>query len=334
MDQGILEKVNEVLLDIFPGKKITDIQLIPEISVNQLITFKIAGKKYLMKLLVRPPTAENEYYRLEKEAKLMKQFKHLHQTIGVAPKDAIAVPVPEIFFIESNEERLGYKFLIMEFIEGEILENIWSKISIEEKKALAIQFAHIIKGVHSIKYNMFGQIEDYDCPRQFFSFESLIKANVRRYARILGPKNILPISLITNAVKFVEDNLDKLTYKSEATLVHRDFSQSNFIVNKIDENKWSVKALLDFEWSYSGSPIIDLLDIPELLPEKEIQEIFYQTYFENKRSNLDEYIIEKKILTIHEALETIAIGWVNFHPSKENIQWIEKVLRETLNIQV
>lgn len=324
-------KIQDCLKEIFPGKNITKITIIPEISVNQLVTFVIDQQKYLMKILVRSPASEHEYFRLEKEAKLLEKFKHLQAGKGVAEKDIITVPVPQVFHVEESIELLGHKFLIMEYIYGSTIEDLWPILSLEEKETIIKQLIKIVQGIHSVKYEMFGQLEDYHLARNFYSFESLIKADVRKYARILGRQEILPVSLVTESVRFIENNLERFSFKTNPTLVHRDLQPTNFIVNKNNEDIYQIEAVLDFEWSYSGNPLYDLFDVEEWLSsEKRLIEKFFFGYFNGKKTNLDEFQLEREIYQIHSSLETIAIGWVKFHPTKINIKRVENNLKEII----
>ncbi|HUU77974.1 MAG TPA: phosphotransferase [candidate division Zixibacteria bacterium] len=326
------EDIKENLKEIFNVSKIERFEAVPNITVNKLFFFEISKKKFVMKILVRKPATENEFYRFEKEATILNNFTKLNNIQGYSLKEKIFVPVPKIVHIENNEEKIGYKFIIMEFIEGVILEKLWNELNINEKSEIILELAKIVKSIHSIKYEMFGQIEDYDCPRRFYSFESMLITDIRKYGRLVGVKDILPIKLITKAIEFVENNVSKIKFKTKPTLVHNDLNLSNVIVRKNNRNQWSIVAILDFEWSFAGNPLSDLFNIQEeILVEKKLQKIFFTEYFGNKHLKIEDFQIEKKINTIKSLLESLAIGWIHFHPTKENIEYVKDTLEKILD---
>ena len=179
---------------------------------------------------------------------------------------------------------------------------------------------------------MYGDIEEFSCPRKFFSYESMVKANARRSGRLIGQRNLISAKLVTKAVKFIEDNLEKLNFTTEPTLVHNDLNQTNIIVNKDNNNRWNIEAILDFEWAFSGNPIKDLFGIIEDFSlNKKLEKLFLETYFDGKFGSLEEFNIEQKINIITSLLDTTAFGWIHFHPTNENLAFVKKTLEEILN---
>ena len=320
-----LEKIEAFLTKKFDVEKISNLKISPNATVNNHVVFEIENKKYVMKILTRKPAAEHEFYRLEKEANLMQQFKQRMELGGFNKK---AIPVPNITHLQIDTDVIGFKFIIMEFVEGDNLEDVWDNLSQEKRKKIVIELAEIIREIHAIKYDMFGDIEDFDCPRRFYTFERLLKSNIRKYARIIGPRNQLPIELITKVVKFVEDNIDTIEFDIEPTLIHNDLHFGNFI---IDRESCKLGAVLDFEWAEAGHPYTDLFNIKEDFPfDEEQQKLFFRQYFKDERENLEESALLEKITTVIAVLSSVAVGWINFHPKKENLEYSKKKIEELL----
>lgn len=110
------ERVVATLQKIFSTEKILELHKLPEKTVNELYSFKVEDKKYIIKILTRPPVSEMDNYRLEKEANLMKRIISINKTTSSSSKEIYNVPVPEIIHIENNAKDIGYKFIIMTFI--------------------------------------------------------------------------------------------------------------------------------------------------------------------------------------------------------------------------
>ncbi len=327
MNQLNLDKIKAFLSEKFHTEKIEKIKILLDPTVNHHVTFEVEKKKYILKILTRKPAAEHEYYRLEKEADILVQFKQLEESHKFSAKEYRKVPVPEVIHIEKDEKKIGYKFIITEFVEGKLLENIWSNLNEEEKEKIVIQLADIIRSIHSIKYEMFGDIEEFDCPRKFYTYERMIISNIRRYARIIGPKNLLPIKLVTKAAKFVEDNIVNIHLDFKPTLIHNDLHFGNIIINQECE----VKAIIDFEWAAAGNPIVDLIGVNEEFPlDKKLKDLFFTKYSKGKFDNLNEYKLEERIISIINEMSSLAVGWINFHPTEENVSYAKKRIEKMI----
>jgi aminoglycoside phosphotransferase (APT) family kinase protein len=324
------EKIKSVLCEIFQTDKVENLEPLSNGNVNYLLKFDIEDKKYVIKILTRPPAEEAEFYRFEKEVYLFHLFKEKSETKGIAENERLSVPVPEIIHMEINLERLGYKFYIMKYVQGKNLDEVWEQLNDKEKEKLAKRLAEILKDIHSITFEMFGSIEEFDCPRRFYSFKSMIKSSVRRSTRKLGTKKMVPIELLTESLKFIEENLEKIEVDKIPRLVHNDFNPTNIILNKNDKNKWIITAIIDFEWSYAGYPLVDILNLDDnFLPEKKYRELFFETYF-NEKKDLAEYNLLKKIIQVEHELYSLAYGWINFHPTKDGIDYASKVIKEAI----
>ncbi len=330
VNQVNLDKIRTFLSEKFQTDKIVNVKVRLDPSVNHHVTFELEKKKYIMKIMTRKPAAEHENYRLEKEAELLTNFKRLEESQKFSTKIHRKVPVPEVFHVEKDEKKIGYKFIITDFVKGELLENIWSTLQEMEKEQIVIQLAEIIQSIHSIKYDMFGDIEEFDCPRKFYTYVGMIKSNIRRDARKIGPKNLLPIKLVTQAVKFVEDNIEKINLDFKPTLIHNDLHFGNIIVDK-EDNKWIVKAFLDFEWAAAGNPIVDLLGAKEeFLLDDKLEKLFFEKYSKGKFDNIDDYKLEEKIITVVAEMLSVAVGWINFHPTEENLSYAQKRIEKMI----
>jgi len=324
------EKINNVLNEIFHTDKIENLLPLSNGCVNNLYQFQVEDQKFVIKILTRPPAEEAEFYRFEKEVYLLKLFKEKSETKGVPENERLSVPVPEIIHLETNTERLGYKFYIMSYIQGKNLDEVWKQLNEEEKERLTKRLANILKDIHSITFDMFGSIEEFDCPRRFYSFESMIKSSVRRSTRKLGPSNLAPIELLTGSLKFVEENLEKIEVDKTPRLVHSDFNPTNIILNQNEENDWDVSAIIDFEWSYAGNTLSDILNLDDdFIPEKKFRELFYEAYF-NEKKDLSEFSLLKKIIQVEQELLSLAYGWINFHPTKDAIDYAMGVIKEAI----
>jgi len=333
MEKLDLEIISQTLKDIFQVEKIRNLGFFSKPTVNSLLSFQIADRHYIMKVLTREPTRDAEFYRFEKEAELLRFFAREATRKGAPVEQILSVPVPEVIHLESNVGFVGFKFEILAFVPGITLDEGWKRIPSSQKERLTKQIARIVRGIHSVTYDMFGDIEDFACPRRFYSFSSMLKANLRRDVRVLGIRGRLPLTLLAEAQQFVEDNLEKATnFLGEPTLVHSDLNLTNFLVAEDEFGDWQVRALFDFEWAYAGNSLADLFGVEkDLFSEPSFQKLFFEEYSDGKLVDLEAYPLERKLLKIVAALGSAAYGWVHFHPTKENLERIITTIRRALD---
>ncbi|MEA2070738.1 MAG: aminoglycoside phosphotransferase family protein [Asgard group archaeon] len=294
------------------------------------LIYKCITKKanFYAKILVRQPKRKNEYFRLEKEASLYKQLRHFNKTQGLSKEEQYFIPVPEVYDILIDEEIIGYKTLILSELSGENLDLIWFNLSSKHQKDILLQLALIIKQLHTIEYDLFGDIENYDSPRQFFSFKSLLKANLRKYITILSKNKFLSIKLLTEIELVLEKALKKQSFHWSPILVHDDLNPSNFMIKK-EKTSWKISGFFDFEWAYAGIPLTDLYRLRDNFSLTNEQERIFLRKYGLDINYLDEKFREQiLILQIIQLLESLAIGWISFHPTDENLLYAKKRLVE------
>jgi len=113
------EQLKNHLKTILKANSISDFTIHPS-AVNTTLQFEADEKKYIIKLMTTPTTDEWGKYRFEKVGKLFEQF-------ATNP----IIPTPQVIRVETSEEPLGYRYIIMTFVEG---ENLWSLASIDTKR--------------------------------------------------------------------------------------------------------------------------------------------------------------------------------------------------------
>lgn len=313
-------KVKEIIKKIFDSDKIGDFVPFPS-SVNTLLQFEIKNEKYMIKILTLPTLSEWENHRLDKEGKLLDFFfKH----------NSLKVPVPEIIHIENNDELIGYRFIIYRFVDGIVLWSVWRDLSKEEQIRLVKELASIVKEIHSVKYDWFGEIEDIEEVSRHSSYKESTLNWIQELKDSINKKKSLPMDLLEKAQKFIQNNIDKVTYKPVPTLVHNDIHQANVVVKKNDQGNYKIQAIVDWEWACSANLLDDLFWIKDtVLTDKELESTFFLEYFQGERDNLDDFVIDRKISNICLGLDTAASIWDTHHPpTDEEVEEVKRSLEE------
>lgn len=77
---------------------------------------------------------------------------------------------------------------------------------------------------------------------------------------MLGPDSILAISLILEQYSYLSSRSSQSFCLKGQHLVHGDFDPANILVNKV-KDVWKVGAILDWEFTFSGSYLWDVANM-------------------------------------------------------------------------
>ncbi len=169
------------------------------------------------------------------------------------------VPVPEVLHVEPNGLGDFPPFVVMQYVEGIIFRLLRRT---KEQPAIAQAAAAIGKTLASIGSHQF--------PRRGLLGAGLEVGNWLMPGSDTIPPLIdsclLSENFRTRASAELSDRIHKFawhwadrlsTVDSETRLVHADFNASNIMVRSV-KGSWQVAAVIDWEYSFSGSPLWDV----------------------------------------------------------------------------
>jgi hypothetical protein len=71
-----------------------------------------------------------------------------------------SVPVPQIYFVNHNENHVvGAPFVLMERLEGQPLCDIWADLTLEHRKSVIGQLAHVLGQLAELKFDSIGSLK-------------------------------------------------------------------------------------------------------------------------------------------------------------------------------
>lgn len=163
-------------------------------------------------------------------------------------------PVPDRVILDTDKDIIDYDILISRKVSGDNLESCWSKLDRETQISLAEEAGALLKKLHSIKFDYFGELANRGpLPQTKFWFDFL----EAKLEFLLSEARKLELFSPTQEKQFVS----KLHSRSElintvkkASLVHVDYHFGNLL---FDEKK--ITGVVDFEWSIAGDPLYDLM---------------------------------------------------------------------------
>ncbi len=204
------------------------------------LTYAIAYKNCEL-VLRRPPhgTKPKSGHSMIREYKVMNALKPVFSA------------VPETFFYMSGEgSPLGAEFYVMERVAGvslgKKLPSSWG-FGEKETNKLGVAFFQKLIDLHNVDYKAAG-LGDFGKPEGYV--ERQILGWNRRYERVITDD----VEDYQDVRKWLEDNMPADNAKS--SVLHGDYRLDNAIL--CADNPYEVKAILDWEISALGDPLMDL----------------------------------------------------------------------------
>lgn len=153
-----------------------------------------------------------------------------------------SIPVPKVYN-SYVDQCSGHTFIVMEFVEGECLEDVWDDMDEQEKEVVIGQLKDIITQLRSIKGTFIGSVDHTACEDQLFCDDLGSYGPYEDEAAFNnGIVRALKQSQNNTWVDVVADMVLKTFKGHETVLTHGDFSPRNILVEGT-----KVTAILDWE---------------------------------------------------------------------------------------
>ncbi|KAF2017930.1 phosphotransferase enzyme family protein-like protein [Aaosphaeria arxii CBS 175.79] len=151
------------------------------------------------------------------------------------------VPVLEVFNAYTDPES-GHVHIVMEFVEGDVLSNVWDKLNSDQQNEITEQLRDYVSQLRQIKGSFIGSTDGTACEDQLFTdilggygpYENEKAFNQGIVTAFRNTSQGGWIDLVCDMVLSLKDH--------EIILTHGDLSPRNIIVQGS-----KVKAVLDWE---------------------------------------------------------------------------------------
>ena len=117
--------------------------------------------------------------------------------------------IPKIYLYHIAKEKEDYSYIVIEFIRGKTLYNVWHELNEEERKLIIKKIADLMKTFHSIKGNR-------------YDWAKYMKNKINQSLNFCRNKNLFSLSelklfkyILTNMDKYLNWALDSLAQKAE-----------------------------------------------------------------------------------------------------------------------
>ncbi len=219
-----------------------------EIADFTLLSEGCANSNYKVEFVTGQPVVLRIYLR-EKDS-LAREIA-LHQLV------ADQLLVPEIFYSDDSCALIDHPYAIMEFVDGELMRSVILSKDESAIRECAFSAGINLNHLRNIKLEHGGFFQDGNLTIRPFNHDE----EYLPYAySCLDHENVIDSLGKQRAIvlhSFLEQNQNYLPNKSNANLTHADYDPANMLVKKI-KNRFEVVALLDWEFAFSGSYLLDI----------------------------------------------------------------------------
>jgi tRNA A-37 threonylcarbamoyl transferase component Bud32 len=155
-----------------------------------------------------------------------------------------SIPVPEVYDVYIDETDPQKYLLLMEYIEGDVLRDVWDTMSLEEKEKLVGQLRGYVDELREIGGAFIGRVDSGPCNDQVFESDENsygpYETEEAFNKGIVGAMRTFSGGIFTEMVV----DMVKALPKHKIVLTHGDIAPRNIIVRD-----GKIVAILDWELS-------------------------------------------------------------------------------------
>lgn len=230
--------MNGMIQLAFPSKKLISYTIISGGCANLNIKIQIENEPlFILRVYLREKEAA---YREQKLGQLLRSI----------------IPLPDIIFISTYEE---YRFAILKFIPGITLRDLLLSPKPHNIKEIMEDVGVMLANIHSHHFPAPGLLDK--------DLNVLPLSSTKTY-QLFAQKCLMHPTVMTilskdfiSKIKFVFDKYQSFFPDIMANhLVHADYDPTNILVIKMQE-KWKIAGIMDWEFSFSGSPLWDVANM-------------------------------------------------------------------------
>lgn len=235
------DQLNQLIAPAFPSSSVDKWQQAEGGLANTNIRLHLSDRRQpiLLRLFVRDPEQASKEWNIN---------KLVHRT----------VPSPEFIYFARQNPFTAHPYILMEWIDAVRMEDVILDLEADAAKQLGHSVGSALAAIHSFKFAQAGFL---DTELNIRSPIDLGGAGLIAYAQHCLADGAggerLGSSLTQRVLDFLNSEawlLDE--WQGQPCLSHSDYGGSNILVNK-EADGWTVAAVLDWEFAFSGTPFFD-----------------------------------------------------------------------------
>lgn len=300
-------------------------EILTTILHNNKFDIVPVGNHHLKRHLVYRINIENEksiifklYYKTRRRSREIASLKSLESSNVKCPK-----------ILEYGNLENGQEWLIMDYIEGVLFDNIITDIPMNIKLNLFEQLGEELGKIHSFKtFNFFGEWDEGgNSIKNITNYFDFFVTNVEQDIELVLSQDIPDKEALIKAIDQIRNNYSLLKINPTSRLLHNDFDGRNVLVNKVGE-EYFINGVIDFEGSYPGNPETNFIGLyfRYFLENGDYEKAFFRGY--EKHLQLNEGFNER-MFTYLLCFIVGNCSWAYWQAPeyyKQNIEFLYKIL--------
>lgn len=182
----------------------------------------------------------------------------LQREIDLQKFVANQIPVPIYLYSDSSLTLCSHPYALIEWIDGILMRDV---VLANDAKAIAqcsFEAGKYLAMARNIHFESGGFFEDGLRVRPFSPDEEYIPFASKMLEDKIVKESLGP-TLHQATCLLLENNIPLMPPSNEpANLTHADFDPANIIVKQEESGKWRIGAILDWEFAFAGTYLLDM----------------------------------------------------------------------------
>ena len=149
-----------------------------------------------------------------------------------------AVPVPKIVAAGRYQDRVTWRYLVMEYCSGQTLDAVRSEIARDDLLAISGQVGLVVRALHETDV---GPLDGMDAGE---SWDDRVDRRAREALAELAHRGMIGPGVVEELSEALADVVAD-SRRSPRTVVHGDLESDHILLNRTD-GEWRVASLIDF----------------------------------------------------------------------------------------
>ncbi|RIW28935.1 aminoglycoside phosphotransferase family protein [Bacillus salacetis] len=218
---------------------------------------------------------------------------------NVLERAANILPVPRVLYHDFTLSHIQYPFIILNWVKGFQLSELFLTGDESSISNAGSEIGKHLAKMHSIRFTSPGFFDEHLNIQKFEitgspAFLNLINEiiNERPVHDNLGTEMISSIKKFTSGQAHLVDDIG-----NQSSLIHSDFNPLNILIQK-EGSSINITGILDWEFSFSNSPLIDIGNMLryENIQESSFIEPFIVSYLANGGVLPEKWLQKAKLL--------------------------------------
>ena len=167
------------------------------------------------------------------------------------------VPVPRVLHVEPNGAAGFPPFLVLEFIDGISLRELKRRGDLRSIGEAAYDAGRALAGLARHRFDRSGLLSAALTVEAGMYENVTTSALIDHFAESPVFQRRIDAQLTRRVKAWARSRESQISGPSNISLTHGDFNAANILVREQD-GRWTVAAILDWEFAFAGSPLCDV----------------------------------------------------------------------------